>query len=97
MDSNTNNVTTLVFPPKPLTNEARKVFWRFYEEWVLNASDEELEQLQAALEEFGTVEVQSLASVIRSVLQDEVQKRKFPASFLIPLQVASWPGASAHG
>ena len=29
-----------------IATEERKAFWRYYEAWLLNASDEELEQLQ---------------------------------------------------
>ena len=80
-----------------IATEERKAFWRHYEEWVLNASDEELAQLQTALDAYDVAVVQSLASVIQKVLLDEVRKREFPASFLAPLQAANWPGVAAHG
>lgn len=80
-----------------IATEERKAFWRHYEAWLLNASDEELAQLQKALDAYDVTVVQSLASVIQAVLQDEVLKREFPASFLAPLQAANWPGVATHG
>lgn len=97
MNAITTTTSTPALQAVLIATEERNAFWRHYEQWVLKASDDDLLQLQAALDTYGTFEVQSLVSLIRQVLQNEVRKREFPASFLAPLQAANWPGVVAHG
>lgn len=97
MKSITTSTDTPILEAVVLATEERKLFWHHYEDWVRSAREEELMQLQAALDTYGIFETQSLACLIRKALQDEVQRRMFPASFLAPLQAANWPGAVAHG
>lgn len=96
MDINNANAG---LPPElpPLTGDARIAFWRHYERWLFSASVEELAQLEAALAQFKSAEVQSLAVLIRTALKDEAQRRQYPASLLSPLEEANWPDAAANG
>jgi hypothetical protein len=94
-DNNTD--AAVVRAARTAENDFRVAFWRTYAVWADAASDSDLEKLQAALENYGAADVQSLVTVIRQVLQDEAAKRQFPASFLAQLKEANWPGAEANG
>lgn len=97
MKSITTSTDTPTLDAVVLATEERKHFWRHYSDWICKAPDEELTQLQAALDTYGMFDGESLACLIHQALQDQVQRRMFPVSFLAPLQAANWPGAVAHG
>lgn len=86
----------LLDPVQLLTKPQRIAYWRHYEEWTLNASDEELAQLQLALEEHDTLDVQSLVQLMRVVAMDVTASAKFPASFLRPFRDPTWMRTQAH-
>jgi hypothetical protein len=97
MTLHTTSLGTTALGAAVLASDERNAFWHHYDHWVRGASDDELSQLQSALDAYGMAEVRSFASVIREVLQDEAEKQRFPASFLTPLEAANWPGTRAHG
>ena len=85
-------------PSEPLLSEADRIdFWRHYKGWIFNASDEEMDQLEAALQSFKTARVQSFVEQISTALKDEAQRRRYPESLMAQLTEANWPGASANG
>ena len=93
-----DNTTRLpATPPVFIFPGERQAFWRHYNEWVCNATDEELEQLHAALDSYGSLSGIALHQVIYAALTVESEKRKFPASLLAPLIETNWLGVAAIG
>ena len=93
-----DNTTRLpATPPVFIFPHEREAFWRHYNEWVCNATNEELEQLQTALESYGPLDGIALHQVIYVALTVTSEKRKFPASLLAPLIETNWLGVAAIG
>jgi len=80
-----------------LTPYQRRMFWTQYIDWTASASVEELEQLQAALDNFTTHEVVPISRLMRQVLADQQQRRQLPATLVSQLEAANWPVAQALG
>jgi hypothetical protein len=62
--------------------DARKAFWARYNSWLVNASNEELDQLQVALEQYDSTDAKSLAVLISAIQFDVNALSAFPQSFL---------------
>ena len=75
----------------------RRKFWNHFTEWKLNASDEELVQLQQALDAFTTHEVVGISRLMRQILADEQRRRMLPPSLVAQLEAVNWPAAQANG
>lgn len=75
--------------------DARREFWRHWDQWVLNASDDELKQLEAALKACGARSTCSFIEVVRQALADKAMTYRFPPTFLAPIKTACWLGVAA--
>lgn len=95
-DTNRESAST-AGPLAKLTGQQLVTFWYQFEAWQLNATTDELEELQAALDNFTTNEVVSIVKVLRQALTDEQQRRQLPASLVQQLEGVSLLGARATG
>ena len=61
---------------------ARMAFWRAYLTWLIEATEEELEEVAAILTADLSGEVRPLVRVLRDAMQREATRRRLPQSLV---------------
>lgn len=81
--------------PIPFPESESTEFWQAYLDWQGSATDEELRQLEAALESLQSQEVMPLAKAVRLALRDEQAHHTLPDTLVQRLRAMRWPAAQA--
>ena len=75
----------------PLSTATRMVFHKIFYAWLASAEDDELEQLDAVMEQSPCTEVHSMLTLIREHLEEPDRKKLLPSGLVESLAAKNWP------
>lgn len=73
-----------------LTDEQRKLFHSIFNEWLVNASEQDYAELEAARERHAPGQVCSMIRLVRGCLADQELIAVLPATLLERLRARNW-------
>ena len=80
-----------------LSTATRMVFHNIFCAWLVSAEDDELEQLDAVMEQSPCTEVRSMLTFIREHLEDPDRKKLLPSGLVESLAKKNWPQGESFG
>lgn len=78
-----------------LSPEQKAQYKKTFEQWFFTATEEEIDQLDAALKQYESTQVRTLVSFIRQCLADNQRSMLIPPSLVEQLKAHDLPLAAA--